>query len=331
MSILKLGYRFYQADSLEELPITKNINDANELYRINGSLSEMRWSNINPNTYYGVRTGSRFVRATINGNKIDTEVLVDFSEKNYEQFLIGRYEGNIDFNDKYVALVAKKRGENYPTAIVYNIQTKQVEAIKDLKNIPWNRVLKDENGNPKLDKEGKPVIAQVFDWLSISPKGKYILVSSTAPISEIRQYDLKLNFIRQLVKTAQHGDMGIDVNNDEVYVQFKLFGDRQGIWSYRLKDGTGTRLLLRKYGGGHVSCRNYKRQGWCYLSTEEKGYKEVFALKLDNGSGTVKRFAQTHQRRFSAVGVSPDGTRVLFNSNFGDADKSKDTYMSYFE
>lgn len=88
-----------------------------------------------------------------------------------------------------------------------------------------------------------------------------------------------------------------------------------------------------KYNGGHVSCRNYQRPGWCYLNTrylwDGSGMREVFALKLD-GSGTVERFAQTHNSTDYGCGVqvnvSPDGTQLLFNSDWGDDESVKETY-----
>ena len=139
-----------------------------------------------------------------------------------------------------------------------------------------------------------------------------------------------MNFIRKLANQGEHGDIGVDSHNKEVYVQFE-FGPENGIWSYRLDDGKRTRLLPSKYNGGHVSCRNFKRKGWCYLSTSEEGYKEVFALKLD-GSGIVNRFAQTHAVGFgSQVGVNPDGTKVLFMSNWGKKGDVVDTYQAEYD
>jgi hypothetical protein len=98
----------------------------------------------------------------------------------------------------------------------------------------------------------------------------------------------------------------------------------------------GKKLLDSNYGGGHVSCRNHKLLGWCYVSTNEKDYREVFAVRLD-GSKAVRRFAQVHQRgndspggqvgnkyyyaQDAFVNVSPDGTRVLFWSDYGNPEK----------
>jgi len=178
----------------------------------------------------------------------------------------------------------------------------------------------------------------VLDWVSISPHGNYVLINwkdkpnneNTDARSSIYQYDINLNFIRTLADQGQHGDIGVDNNDQEVYVQFE-FGKENGVWSYRLDDANRTRLLPNKYNGGHVSCRNYKRKGWCYLSTIAKGYREVFALKLD-GSGTVNRFAQTHTIGLTSSqgGVNPDGTKVLFFTNWGVDGDIFDTYQAQY-
>jgi hypothetical protein len=57
--------------------------------------------------------------------------------------------------------------------------------------------------------------------------------------------------------------------------------------------------------------------------------REVFALKLDD-TQTVQRFAQTHNSTENAgyvqVNVSPDGTQLLFNSDWGDSEDVIDSY-----
>jgi hypothetical protein len=143
-------------------------------------------------------------------------------------------------------------------------------------------------------------------------------------------YDMNLSNEVKLDDYAGHGDIGIDVNGDPVYVQM-IYGGR-AIRSYNLRTHEALDLLPSNYGGGHISCRNYQRPGWCYVNTSEEGYKEVFALKLDDHvSGVVERYAQTHvsddNRGLAQVNVSPDGTRVLFGSDWGVANTALDTYQ----
>ncbi len=92
---------------------------------------------------------------------------------------------------------------------------------------------------------------------------------------------------------------------------------------YRLDDGFRVALLPDKYNGGHISCRNYERTEWCYMSTTQEGFREVVAVKLDYtgpNNHMVNRFIQTRTSDHgSLAGVSPDGTRVLFESDWGDS------------
>ena len=304
MTMFRMRYRLYDANTLDELDITKGINSHSALYYKNGALSEMKWSSVDPNTFYGV-WNKQFWKGEVDraNNKINfaDTALHDFSNiADFDHFTLGKYEGNIDFSDKYVVFAARKKGKKYLTAIVYDIQTNTVKKIKDFPAAEW------------------PDSGQVFDWISVSPLGEHILMSSG---DKVDQYDMDLNFVRHLAPSAGHGDLGIDQDGGEVYVQFE-YGDQRGIWIYRLSDGYRIQLLPDKYNGGHISCRNYRRKGWCYASTTEEGFREVIAIKLDYtgpDSHIVNRFVQTHTSGHNSMAnVSPDGKRILFFSDWGD-------------
>jgi len=309
MTMFRLNYRLYDAKTFEELSITSGTDDLDELYTINGAMSEIKWSSIEPNIFYGI-WNSQFWKGTIDrsANTISYDLVHDFSIENgadYEKFTLGKYEGNIDFSDKYIVFAARKIGSDHLSAIVYDIQSNTIKASKDIATALW------------------PDEGQVFDWISVSPLGNYILLSSGDKVDE---YDIDLNFVRNLTNSGGHGDIGVDKYGDEVYVQFEYdtaeYGDNRGIWIYRLSDGYKIRLLPDKYNGGHISCRNYKRRGWCYASTNSEGHREVFAVKLDYtgpDNHIVNRFAQTHTSGHnSLVNVSPNGRDLLFNSDWGD-------------
>ena len=316
MSMFRLGYRLYNANTFEELAITSGENNLSKLYYINGALSEMKWSNVNPDVFYGIWS-NEFWKATIHRdtNTITFDLIHRFNESNYDKFTLGKYEGNIDFNDRYIVFAARKETQDHLTAILYDMQLDVIKATKDFPDALWP-----DNG-------------QVFDWISVSPLGHHILMSSD---DKIDQYDMNLNLVRHLTTSGGHGDLGVDQNGSEVYVQFEFYteeyGNNNGIWIYRLSDGYRIRLLPDKYNGGHISCRNAQRQGWCYASTNAEGHKEVFAIKLDYSGAQqhiVNRFVQTHNTVDSFGNVSPDGRRVLFFSNWGNAAldwEDRDTY-----
>lgn len=299
-SLLRMNYRVYNTATLEELSNTSGITNLTDLYNINGALSEIKWSNVDPNVFYGI-FGSQFWKATIdrNNNTYSYSLVHNFNNDVYDDFTLSRFEGNIDFNDEFVVFAARKQGQKYLTAIVYNMITDQVTK-KELSHISW------------------PDSGQVFDWLSISPHAGHVLISTN---DSIKQYDLSLNKVRDLASSGGHGDLGIDQLGNEVYVQYE-YGVDTGIWMYQLSDGSRVRLLPDKYNGGHISCRNHQRLGWCYASTSEEGYKEVIAIKLDPSGPSdheINRFVQTHiGTKFSLGGVSPNGKSIIFNSSWGD-------------
>ena len=86
----------------------------------------------------------------------------------------------------------------------------------------------------------------------------------------------------------------------------------------------GKELLHSPYGGGHISCRNTKRKGWCYITANTdsngNGLKDIFALKIDGtGDENVEHFSQSHINtgfHDTYGGTSPDGTKVIFNSHW---------------
>jgi hypothetical protein len=336
MSMLRMNYRLYDANTLQELPITGGTNSLSELYNINGALNERKWSTQDPNVFYGVYVSwdkkGEFWKGTIdraaNSISYTNGLLHSFGNANtYELFSLGKFEGNLSFDDRHVVFAARKIGQNFLTAIVY-----------DLNNDTFiEKEFDGNNGNAFIEWTDPPA-TQVFDWVSVSPLGNHILISTGG---NIEQYDMALNHVRQLATSAGHGDLGIAQNGDEVYVQYE-YGADSGVWVYRLNDGFRHQLLPGKYNGGHVSCRNYQRPGWCYLSTKQETHREVFALRINfahMSKHAVNRFAQTHTLSIDAQGntinslggVSPDGRRVLFFTNWEDSTLDyydNDTYQA---
>jgi hypothetical protein len=342
MTMLRMNYRIYDANTFQEiplttgnsLPLTTQTNDISDLYHINGELNEKKWSTQDPGVFYGVYLSwdkkGQFWKGTIdrNAQAINYSLIKSFGNANsYELFSLGKYEGNISFDDNFVVLAARKIGVNYLTAIIYDKQN----------NTFVEKDFDGNNGNAFIEWTDPPA-TQVFDWISVSPLGHHVLISTDGTV---QQYDMNLNFVRQLASSAGHGDMGLAQNGDEVYVQYE-YGADIGVWVYRLSDGFRHQLLPDKYNGGHVSCRNYQRPGWCYLSTKQETHREVFALRInfaDHSKHVVNRFAQTHTRSIDAAGntmnslggVSPDGKRVIFYTDWEDVSLDyydRDTYQA---
>jgi hypothetical protein len=243
---------------------------------------EVRWSHKNPKIAFA-RKGTSFVK--INVDTCQETTLRKFSE--CSSLYLGPWEGNISIDDKYAAFQCNN------SFIVYNIETNNIEA--------------------QMSFSGS------LDWVSMSQSGNYVVANwnsnGTGRYQGVEAYDRNLNFLRQIATTGEHGDLCYDTNGDEVYVHVIPFQ------MIRLRDGQKTQLLsnLNKFSG-HISCRNYKRPGWAYVTMNNTSYGDIFAIKLD-GSGTVNRF--THHRSLDTGyesephGVAhPLGTKVMFASNW---------------
>ena len=129
--------------------------------------------------------------------------------------------------------------------------------------------------------------------------------------------------------------MTIDADGHDVYVGVsKSDPDKYHIIKRRLIDGEVTDLA--PYGdGNHVSARNINLPGWVFVSYSSRYfqtvgrtgwapfYQEVVALKID-GSGEIRRIAQNRNALHdywseTHASPSPDGTQVIWSSNWGRA------------
>jgi len=336
MTLMRIGFRLYNAKTLEESTITSSVKEVggkngtyNKLCAPNSS--DFRWSSKDPNKFYVVNSSIQLIEGEIVGNGINCHLLFDFKKNNFEQANIGPGEGNIDFNDKYIAFPVKKKGDDRIYILLYDLSDgkkgKQVwnqPKLYDAEGALWIKIIKD-NGYVYWTPE-------VLDWVSVSPSGKYIVINDSE--TGMYRYDINFQNKRRLEyidghgdvsSQGGHGDIGFDTNKNEVFVQF-ISGT--GIYSFNLDnpDEKGKELLDSPYGGGFISCRNILHRGWCYITTREKGFQEIFALQLDGTSNkTVQRFTQTHADWYGGS-VSPDGTKVIFTNSWGN-DK-RDTFIA---
>lgn len=254
-----------------------------------------------------------------------------------------RGEGNLSVDGSYYAFV----GQTYDSTVHF----------KDI-------VVYDLIGRNVMRTMPLPEPLQDFDWVSISPKGNYVVIdyatTDSSRYNGVEVYDRMMNFLWQRPLGAGHSDLGIDENGDEVLVMdyYDPYSNSTWVKKFRLSDGKETNLLEFHWSfDAHVSCRNTLRPGWCYISTFDGEGRladdsttwlpfedEIFALKLD-GSGAVQRIAHHHSRRFSPTTpdrdnsvyyaephatVNRDGSRIVFGSNWRmnvETDSSVDAYL----
>lgn len=328
MTLIHVKYRLYNATTLEETLITKGLPDRgrNNAYAKLCSPNNLRWSNQEPNTFFAIDSLRQFIKATITNNDVNCTVVESFKDE-FELVQLGPNEGNIDNNDQYVVLTLKKPDDLNVYIVLYDI-------LNDERK--WTKVMPDKSW--ELDRHGKYV--PTFDWISVSQSGKHIVVNNTyyniggnLVHTGLTTYDNDFENGATLeyangISQGGHGDVGYDVDGHEVFVAFVR---GEGVFSYDLDNPheLAKRLTSSPYGGGHVSCRNTERPGWCYVSTRSAGYKRVFALKIDGTLETVQNFSQTHNKDDAYIvngkprpyaenygAPSPDGTKVIFNSHW---------------
>ena len=194
-----------------------------------------------------------------------------------------------------------------------------------------------------------------IDWVSISPSGRYAVVSYSGDY--VRVYDVNPSTLaltprpmpsgstrchgtaaNGFIYDLGHADMALDPfdGNEDVIIGQEHCGNRGktvngqamgSVIKVRLRDGQVTSLTSpsNEAYAHHVSTRNLGRPGWAYVGYYKDSGKrfsdEVVAVKLD-GSKTVERLAHKRSttsgcyRCESHAVPSPDGLRVMFASNW---------------
>ncbi len=184
-------------------------------------------------------------------------------------------------------------------------------------------------------------------YATISPSGRYVYVAQMTGEGHEPTYIFTTE--GKLVQhwpehhRPGHGDMTIDADGEDVYVGVsKSKPDEYHVIKRRLSDGTVTSLL--PYGNAsHVSARNIRLPGWVFVTfsgsykeTSELDYpapyyQEVLALRID-GSGGI-RLAHTYGAdgpylAESHASPSPDGSRIIWASNWGKPNASVSAYVT---
>jgi pimeloyl-ACP methyl ester carboxylesterase len=318
MTLIRLGNRMYNAATLTETNMTKTKTGTQAYNTLCSRSSDyFRWSNIDSDTFFVVNSSYEFIEAKISGNSVDCSTILD-PFVDYEVVHMGPHEGNIDYNDKYVVFVAKKPNDTTFYVILYDIQSKTRVWTKTMPTQVW------ESNNGTWT-------PSTLDWISLSSSGKYIVFNNDNGSRDgMYRYDINFeNKVKlqyrwdgngEIYSEGGHGDLGYDTDGNEVFVQF-ISG--VGVYSFNLDNPTqlGKELLHSPYGGGHISCRNSRRRGWCYVTTVGDNYRRVFALKIDGtGDENVQNFSQSHidnPYHTTYGGASPDGTKMIFNTHWG--------------
>lgn len=191
------------------------------------------------------------------------------------------------------------------------------------------------------------------NWVSTSQDGNFIVIQYNTNGSGANQgcksYNRNLTNEQHLVNGTPHGDLGIDVAGNQVFVHYGQTTGNNSIGFTRLDNGVTTSIFSHTNTtgdlglfGGHISCRNLDRPGYAYISESEssitvdrnEAFLEIFSIKLDN-TNTIERWCKTNARNSntkewhqSRAVASPSGTKIVFGSDWDDATLEARTYAS---
>ena len=279
-----------------------------------GQIYPCYWSNTNPDLMYSFRE-SGYIRTY----SVSTNTVTDMNTniQGYDIVKLGPGEGNIDNNDKYVALIGK-RGSDMDV-IVFDLQLNQIVHTEIFAGA-WG------NGNDA---------PEYIDWVSVSQSGNYVGImwnhnttSQSNPFNNhygVEIYNTTdMQYLRRIANYGNHGDFGYAQDGNEVFVQF--WGQSGTLNMYYL-NGNG-RVVLSSNSDfdseGHVSCRNINRPGYAYVSQDYQDHSgQIIAFKLDNSS-LVEHFGHHFSTSSSYLKSpmpvpSPNGDKIMFKSDFGDS------------
>jgi len=215
----------------------KTNNFIKELQGVEGE--DIFWHPTNSNFIYFNPDNTLYLFNIKNNTK---EIVYKFNDFDFANT---RAEGNLSNDGRFYAVA----GQNYD-------QKTSVVTFKELQ-------LLDIYSGKIISKLKFPVKIENFDWVSVSPKGNFIIVDYADDISSrfhgVEVYDRNFNFLWQKSLGAGHSDLGIDDNGDEVLIMDIYDPERNKtiIKKFSLKDGSATELLeVSQFFDLHISCRN---------------------------------------------------------------------------
>jgi hypothetical protein len=265
--------------------------------------SEAVWANTQPSRVYGV-SRDRFGFIDLAAADPDAfQPLVRFPR--YAYVSLGFGEGNLSNDDRYAALIGV-RSSGDRDLIVYDLLAGQTVAVRRL--------------------------GRALDNATMAQSGEYVVVvwgrDGRGRKEGVEAFDRELRFQRQLTRGSAHGDVGYTSEGAEAWVSYSA-ERRRSIGAYPLAGGPPITVIDADPGtwGGHVSCRNLARPGWCYISDAGhtarywRGYDQVWAQQIAP-DGPVEVFAHEHHSFDAGYYHQPqavpsrDGARVLWASDW---------------
>ena len=282
-----------------------------QLSGISGT-AEPQWDASNPNVLYFVpsKGGLKLFRLDVSTNT--STVAADFAGKlpwSATARVWQHGEGSPSADGRYWCFVAETSTAGILGVFTYDLQAQSVVGSKSL------------SVNP--------------DWVSMSPSGRYCVVSGTTA------YTRDFTNARTLLNGSQHSDLALGADGHDYYVFINQAVDGY-VTMIDIDTGAATKLIPTWINGsstsGHLSAKAFARPGWILYSTfnskngEQWVSERLLAIEM-KASPKIINLAHHHTYYNGYwtqphASVSRDFSRAVFNSNWGStSDMDVDTYL----
>lgn len=277
-----------------------------------GGDAEPQWHPTKPNILYHFRPfgiGMKIVELDIQTDR--SRVVADLASRIRAIWPTAttawtKSEGSPSADARYWALMVDDKEWHGLGVVTYDLVGDQVIASYDF--------AKNHKGRP--------------DHLSMSPTGKYVVVSWDDGVYALTR---ELTHARRIHPRGEHSDIALNTSGEDVYVSIDYESDRGMIYMLDLPTGLRTDLvptyLEHTATAVHFSGKAYNRPGWVLVSTYREGggpkqwlHGKLFALEL-RAKPIIVNIAHHHSVYREYVdephaSVNRDFTRIAFNSNW---------------
>jgi hypothetical protein len=279
--------------------------------------TSLRWSPVEPRImfYLGREGNEHLGRWDVVANQ--SEELLDL--RAYRDISFGEGEGNFTWDGRRVAICAVRRSDDHPVVFVADAAARtkgpdiDISALAELKNC------------------------------TISPLGNYIVIGADLDGSGSDRIQVRSAVTGEILwqenryGLPSHFDTQVDEQGEEVIVGVGKTAPYSGmIIKRRLADGAINVLVDQGYAS-HTSGRCIRRKNWVYVTYQIRDNSswwpfrnEIVAVKLDGSR--IERLGNLHAIKFDYLAEShgcpsPDGTRVIFASDWENGDFPVQAYV----
>ncbi len=294
--------------------------------RPGGMGTEQIWSTVEPELLFGIAYSDKTpkgnnVFGSFNVNTTSFSPIRKFSD--HHRCRIGNGKGVLSYDDQLVVIDCQSNN-NPSEKILYSLDVGSGQII------------------------GSTSVRSDFRWAGVTPSGEYILMQFTSAEENktaLYRYSIDFKDKHLLSENVEHGDIGIDLDGNDVYAMIGW----EHLMIIRVSDGYKTvvspfglhninRLFDKEFllGYGHLSCRNVLRPGWCYFSSSNSrilgsfaiGYKPINISKVEilgetyNHGIRAFEFWGKHNSSESSydaqpkISVSPSGRKIIITSDW---------------